>query len=126
MVPRILLRLASLLSLGLTLLALAEARSPLRPDLSEPDREIMLALLEESWEALDELGGGRAIAGDRSKLHEALRLRMQTATSLGEAHQVLSDLLRVAASRPAPQGQETPEASIPASRTPTWFPARLW
>ena len=123
MVPRLLLRLVSLLSLGLAVLPLAGGTDSESVGITEAEREALLAHLEESWTAWTEAEGPSGAHTEGRAPLEALRLRMQAAASLEEALRVLSDLM----GRASPQGQDTPEASISVSRTPTWLPpARFW
>jgi hypothetical protein len=126
MVSRLVLRLVSLLSLGLAVLPLARGPDAGRAAITEAEREALLACLDESWEALHGGGGEAEKGAEGAATLEELRRRVQTAASLEEALRALADLARLAVPWPSPQGQATPEASISSSRTPTWFPARLW
>lgn len=130
MVPRLFLRLASLLSLVLAVLPPAGVENPGASRFSKDEREAVLASLEESWESFHGEGerhDPRAGTREDRALLELLRERVRTATSLEEALRVLTDLASLAAPEALPQGQDTPEASISASRAPTWFPpARFW
>jgi hypothetical protein len=96
MVPRLLLRLVSVLSLALAVLPLAGGPGAEPDAITEAERELLLAHLEESWTLLGEAEGESGGGTEGREMLESLRLRMRKAASLEEALRVLSDLIGAA------------------------------
>jgi hypothetical protein len=97
MVPRLALRLVSLLSLALAVLPLAGGPGAGRAAFTETEREALLSCLDESWETLLGRGGEGAETAEGSATLEELRRRVRAAATLEEALGAFSDLARLAA-----------------------------